>query len=50
MCRKHWVNAAALLGFGGGLLAGLLLASQLFTLIVGMAAISGGICLLRGRC
>ena len=49
MCRKNLVNAAALMGFGAGLLAGLLLNSQLFTLLVGMAAISGGIYLLSCR-
>ena len=50
MCRKNWIPAAALLGFGAGLLMGLALESVVFTLAVGMAAISVGIWLLRGRC
>lgn len=50
MCRKNMVNAAALMGFGAGLLLGLLLESQLLVLLVGMAAICGGFSLLRGKC
>lgn len=50
MCRKNMVNAAALLGFGAGLLLGLLLDSQLLVLVVGMAAVCGGFALLRGKC
>ena len=50
MCRKNWIPAAALIGFGVGMVVGLLLESQLVTLAVGLAAISGGIWLLRGRC
>ena len=50
MCRKNQIRAAGLIGFGAGLLLGLLLESQLFVLLVGSAAISGGIGLLRGKC
>ena len=50
MCRKNQINAAALLGFGAGLLVGLLVESQLLGLLVGSAAICGGFGLLRGRC
>ena len=50
MCRKNQINAAALLGFGVGLLLGLLIESQLLVLLVGSAAICGGFTLLRGRC
>ena len=50
MCRKNQINAAALLGFGAGLLVGLLIESQLLGLLVGSAAICGGFGLLRGRC
>ena len=50
MCRKNQINAAALLGFGAGLLLGLLVESQLLVLLVGAAAICGGFWLLRGRC
>ena len=50
MCRKNQISAAALIGFGAGLLLGLLLKSQLLALLVGAAAICGGIALLRGRC
>jgi len=44
------VNAAALLGFGAGVLLGLMMESQLVTLLVGLAAICGGFALLKGRC
>ena len=50
MCRKNQIRAAGLIGFGAGLLLGLMLESQLFVLLVGGAAISGGIGLLRGKC
>ena len=50
MCRKKWVNAAALIGLGAGILLGMLFESQLTALLVGAAAISGGIWLLRGKC
>lgn len=50
MCRKNLVNAAALLGFGVGLLLGMFFESQLLALLVGMAAICGGFALLRGKC
>ena len=50
MCRKNWVSAAVLIGLGGGILLGLFFESQLFALLVGIAAISGGIGLLRGKC
>ena len=49
MCRKNQISAAALLGFGAGMLVGLMLESQLLVLLVGCAAISGGISLLRGK-
>lgn len=49
MCRKNQISAAALIGFGGGLLLGLLLESQLLALLVGGAAICGGFALLRGN-
>ena len=50
MCRKNWVSAAALIGFGGGILSGLLLESAFLTLVVGMAAIGAGLWLLNGKC
>lgn len=50
MCRKNWIPAAAVIGFGVGILIGATFESSLLTLAVGMAAISGGIWLLRGRC
>lgn len=50
MCRKNWVSAAALIGFGAGLLAAGLFGSELLRLVVGLAAISVGVWLLRGRC
>lgn len=50
MCRKNRISAAALFGFGGGLLLGLLIQSQLLALVVGAAAICGGFALLQGRC
>ena len=50
MCRKNQISAAALIGFGAGVLLGLLLQSQLLCLLVGAAAICGGFALLRGRC
>ena len=50
MCRKNQITAAALVGFGAGLLLGLFLESQLLALIVGAAAICGGFALLRGKC
>ena len=48
MCRKNQISASALIGFGAGLLLGLLLGSQLLALVVGAAAICGGFALLRG--
>ena len=50
MCRKNWIPAAALIGFGAGLLGSLLVESVLVRLVVGLAAISVGVWLLRGRC
>ena len=47
MCRKNQITAAGLIGFGAGLLVGLLIGSQFLALVVGATAISGGICLLR---
>lgn len=50
MCRKNQISAAGLIGFGAGLLLGMLLESQLLVLLVGGAAICGGFALLRGKC
>ncbi len=50
MCRKNQISAVGLLGFGAGLLLGLLVESQLLVLLVGGAAICGGITLLKGKC
>lgn len=50
MCRKNWVSAAAVIGFGTGLLGGLTIESSVVTLAVGAAAICAGIWLLRGKC
>ena len=47
MCRKNQISATGLIGFGAGLLVGLLIGSQFLALVVGSAAISGGVCLLR---
>lgn len=38
------------MGFGAGLLLGLLVQSQLLVLLVGAAAICGGYAMLRGKC
>ena len=50
MCRKNLVNAAGLLGFGGGLMLGIFIESQFLALVVGLTAICGGFALLRGKC
>ena len=50
MCRKNQIRAVGLIGLGSGLLLGLLVESQLPVLLVGAAAISGGVALLRGKC
>ena len=50
MCRKNQISAAGIIGFGAGLLLGLLVESQLLVLLVGGAAICGGISLLKGKC
>lgn len=50
MCRKNQIPAAAAIGFGVGILAGTAFESPLVTLVVGAAAISVGLWLLRGRC
>ena len=50
MCRKNQISASALLGFGSGLLLGMMVESQLLVLLVGAAAICGGITLLKGKC
>lgn len=50
MCRKNQISAAGLLGFGAGVLVGLMFESQFFVLLVGGAAICGGISLLKGKC
>lgn len=49
MCRRNQIPAAALLGFGAGVLTGLLFESVLLRLVVGAAAISVGLWLLRSR-
>lgn len=50
MCRRNWVPAAALLGFGAGVVLSLMCESVLLRLIVGAAAICGGSLLLRTNC
>ncbi len=50
MCRKNLLPGVAALGFGAGVLFGLMLESSLILLIVGCGAICGGFWLLRGRC
>ena len=50
MCRKNWIPAALLIGFGAGLIVGMLFGSQLVHLIVGGAAIGVGVWLLNGKC
>ena len=50
MCRKNLASAAGLIGFGAGILVGMFFESQLVALVVGAAAISGGIFLVRGKC
>lgn len=50
MCRRNQIPAAALIGFGAGLLAGLLVESALVPLTVGAAAIGVGAWLLKGKC
>lgn len=47
MCRKNLIPAGALMGFGAGLLVGLLFGSQFLALVVGAAAICGGFWLLN---
>ena len=47
MCRKNQISAAGLVGFGAGLVVGLLMGSQFLVLLVGAGAICGGVCLLR---
>ena len=50
MCRRNLIPGAALLGFGVGILVGMLMQSALAHLIVGAAAIGGAIWLMQGRC
>ena len=50
MCRRNRIPAAALLGFGAGLLLSLMCEAVLLRLIVGAAAICGGAMLLRANC
>lgn len=50
MCRRNQIPAAALIGFGAGLLVGLLFESALVHLVVGAAAIGVGVWLLQGKC
>lgn len=50
MCRRNFVLAAALIGFGAGVLLSLAVESTLVRLIVGGAAICAGMGLLRTKC
>lgn len=50
MCRRNFVLAAGLIGFGAGFLLSLVFESTLVILIVGAAAIGVGIGLLRTKC
>ncbi len=50
MCRRNWIPAAALIGFGAGLVLSLVVESVLLRLIVGGAAIGVGLWLLRTNC
>lgn len=50
MCRRNMVLAAALIGFGAGILVSLVLESALLRLIVGAASIGVGLGLLRTKC
>ncbi len=50
MCRKNLIPAAALLGFGAGVILSLLWDSSLVRLVLGAAALAIGCWLLRGRC
>ncbi len=50
MCRKNLLPALAILGFGAGMVLSLLFNSLAVRLIVGVAAICGGLWLLRGHC
>lgn len=47
MCRKNIVLAAALIAFGAGLLAGLLLESCIVTFFAALVSIAGGLFLLK---
>lgn len=50
MCRRNQIPAAALLGFGGGMLMSMMFGSGMVRLLVGVAAISVGVWLLNGKC
>ena len=50
MCRKNQIRAAALIGFGAGMLLGLFVEAQLLILLVGGAAICGGVTMVKGKC
>lgn len=47
MCRRNWIPAAALIGFGAGVWTGLVFESGLLRLVVGAAAMGVGLWLLR---
>ena len=47
MCRKYWIQAAALSGFGAGVWIGLFVESPLVLLLVGAAAIGGAFWILK---
>lgn len=50
MCRRNLIPGAAFLGFGAGILVGMLTESALVHLLVGAAAIGVGLWLLQGKC
>lgn len=50
MCRRNLVFAAALIGFGAGMLLSLVFESGLIRFILAAAGIAGGFFLLKCRC
>ncbi len=50
MCRKNLLPGLTVLGFGAGLVLSLFLESSVVRLIVGGAAICGGVWLMQGKC
>lgn len=50
MCRKNLAAASALIGFGAGLLLGVLIESSLLQVVLGAAAVGVGFGLLRTKC